>query len=392
MTVRTTRKGFTLIELLVVIAIIAILIGLLLPAVQKVREAAARTQCMNNLKQIGLACHNYQSSFNQLPPGYLGVPQDGPAWQHFNNSNLPTGEGGQGLGLLVFLLPYMEQDNIYNNIGTDKNPNNYNSNFATVSQFETWWSATTGPGVNDFITAQAIIKSFLCPAGGQKWGMFPGGSFMSQEYEIVTPAEGGCNCTVEAWETGAPYPFGLTNYAGCGGSRGDGWAGLGSTTGQVDTFYAQYTGMFNNRSKVSLANIPDGTSNTLMLGETLGAFKQYSTGWDFGLTWMGWGVSVSKWGLRGPATQSNPNTPVWPGWSSNHTAIVYFGFGDGSVRGLNRDGTVNLGATQKNQIPNFCGGTSVPPSCPNAPNWLFLQQLSGYADGAVVPSGVLGGN
>jgi hypothetical protein len=143
---------------------------------------------------------------------------------------------------------------------------------------------------------------------------------------------------------------------------------------------------------VSLANIPDGTSNTLMIGESLGDFGASGPGWQFGLTWMGWGVSLSKWGLRGPATNNSPAPPIWPGWSSNHTAIVYFGFGDGSVRGLNRDGTTQLGATQKNTIPAFCGGTSAPPTCPNRPNWLFLQQLSGYADGAVVPSGVLGGN
>ena len=95
------RRGFTLIELLVVIAIIAILIGLLLPAVQKVREAAARAQCQNNLKQISLAAHNYESALSTLPPGLVGPATVGFTWSAPHH------------GALTFILPYMEQDNLY---------------------------------------------------------------------------------------------------------------------------------------------------------------------------------------------------------------------------------------------------------------------------------------
>src|SRR6267142_2151772 len=106
---RKTRAGFTLIELLVVIAIIAILIGLLVPAVQKVRDAAQRTQCHNNLKQIGLAAHNYHGDFQRLPPG-LNLPgQTGFGWG-------PEPDTGKYYGLHVALFPYYEQDNLRNSI------------------------------------------------------------------------------------------------------------------------------------------------------------------------------------------------------------------------------------------------------------------------------------
>src|SRR5260370_41957540 len=100
------RSAFTLIELLVVIAIIAILIGLLLPAVQKVREAAARAKCQNNLHQLALAAHNYESNFQRFPPGGINTSYPG------------TGNGWTFLGTYPFLLPYIEQDNVYRQIDT----------------------------------------------------------------------------------------------------------------------------------------------------------------------------------------------------------------------------------------------------------------------------------
>src|SRR4029077_16073170 len=104
--------AFTLIEILVVIGIIALLIGILLPAVQKVREAANRMSCANHLKQLGLACHNYDATHGQLPPGYLGpvLNED-----YYNGA----ADRVQQVGLLVYLLPHVEQDNLYRQLKVD---------------------------------------------------------------------------------------------------------------------------------------------------------------------------------------------------------------------------------------------------------------------------------
>jgi prepilin-type N-terminal cleavage/methylation domain-containing protein len=161
-----SRSALTLVELLVVIAIIAVLIGLLLPAVQKIRASAARTSCTNNLKQIGLALHNYHSANGRFPAAVL-MPYASPDVD--DSANFATSPFGPNWA--VFLLPYIEQDNVFRQANAASYPGT--KNLADLTSYDLSWRQIRG----------VRIKTYLCPADSGQDVLFtdPNGS----------PAEGG---------------------------------------------------------------------------------------------------------------------------------------------------------------------------------------------------------
>ena len=145
------RRAFTLIELLVVIAIIAILIALLLPAVQQAREAARRTQCKNNLKQIGLALHNYHDTYDQLPNFKFAYSSNQASQNPYIAGGCPGWVRSRGFGWRVAILPYIDQGPLYNQI--DQNDGGYSGCFGGIPS-----------GSPTFIARNTVLPAFICPS------------------------------------------------------------------------------------------------------------------------------------------------------------------------------------------------------------------------------------
>jgi prepilin-type N-terminal cleavage/methylation domain-containing protein/prepilin-type processing-associated H-X9-DG protein len=348
--IRSLRKaGFTLIELLVVIAIIAILIGLLLPAVQKVREAAARLQCQNNLKQISLAAHTYHDANKMLPPGGLVSPNAlTPNGANYGPANyFPKGFQGPFTGVLAFLLPYVEQGNVYNGLLSTFQSNAVQSPgsdlFRINSKAGAWaysyqpfdfqvpggYPTAQGPNGTGYPPiCNAHVPIYECPSDDPYTTIPPQNGGVMDAY-FVLPFPGGVEIAADyVWDwPNFGHEMGAANYIGNAGWGGVDWPPL--------------IGPYTQNSQTKLQTISDGTSNTIAFGETLAGNNITR---DYRLAWMGAGSMPTAWGLP----SGSPSNPTgWYTYSSRHGGgIVQFGYCDGSVRGI-RNG---LSGTARNMF------------------------------------------
>jgi len=386
---QSRRVGFTLIELLVVIAIIALLMALLLPAIQKVREAANRMLCASNLRQIMTACHNYHNDYNRLPPGYLGP-------MPITSSISPDGTvqpaataNGPNIGMLALILPYVEGDNIYKNMFIKLSPTDDPLIVDLNKMGQCWYFIPAC-----VTAASARIKLYVCPSDDAQDSVGVGFlNFTATAFNValanngthsgaanLDPFQNGGldNAVADATTNAAVAAMGITNYAGSAGAMGEGTSGaspyLAAVGFPATASWANFIGVFTNRGKLTLGQltVQDGTSNTVGLVEGMGG--NYLGSRSVRYTWMGIGSSPMVWGIaRGNDASTDLagatpflNTPVHA--SSRHPAGMNVCFMDGSAR------NVKYGNT------NFCTGPGAAPYVPTA-DWALWLQLNGRKDG-----------
>jgi|LakMenEpi03Aug12_release.lakeMendotaPanAssembly.Ray.scaffolds.fasta_scaffold03380_8 prepilin-type N-terminal cleavage/methylation domain-containing protein/prepilin-type processing-associated H-X9-DG protein len=291
------RGGFTLVELLVVIAIIGILVGLLLPAVQAAREAARRMQCSNNLKQIGLALHNYESSYKAMPAGCNGIPNA--AGTNFN---------GHGWTWHASILPYLEQNNLYNAIqgpdGMGNERGDQNSG-------------------KPLVVRATILKVFWCPSQPDVTGASQKNGYQPANYNgnmgtRIGNGNDDCICTgVSNLQQMMTNPWGCMN--------GDG------------IFYVQ--------SKIRFADVTDGLANTIFVSEVPDsggdAIGQFNAGADRRVVFSGGADSNPPTEMSEFLIASETNDPINGGAEeaagSWHPGGAQFLMGDGSVQFLSEN-------------------------------------------------------
>ncbi len=341
------RSGFTLIELLVVIAILAILIGLLLPAVQKVREAAARSTCQNNLKQLGLAALNYEGVYGNLPPGYNGLVTD-----RNNGEAGYSGLNWPATSTLVYLLPYLEQGNVYQQL-----PANLTATPQPLPSPQTgyWYVTGSDPAL---ALSQTTIKAFLCPSD-------PAGERTDTVTRFLfanTDATGAAALGVAVISPAKDFGVGKTNYAPVAGAFGNRASTSSPLFGPGINLNA-YAGVYYNQSKTRMTAITDGSSNTLAFGEGVeGRFGPVGRR----AVWP-W-ICVGPIGTGTDILNATDEPRAMQRFVSRHSGVVQFSLCDGSVRGLRAAQGVGRYAV---------GG-------PVSAEWTALQRMAGRADGEVI--------